>query len=96
MRKLYLPKLLLENWRKDIYEDRINKDHFLSALDNIYDMGNEERRRLGKLGRQHVLKNYNFDVFEKTWVEYMLKVYEESGSWDTRKDYSGIVYKEIA
>ena len=79
-----------------IYEDRINKDHFLSALDNMYDMGAEERNRLGQLGRKHVMANYNFDNFEQQWVDFMLKVSEESGSWDTRKDYNGIVFKEIA
>ena len=79
-----------------IYEDRINKDHFLSALDNIYDMGTEERQRLGQLGREHVLKNYNFDDFETNWVNLMLKVYEEEGSWDNRTKYSRIIFKEIA
>jgi len=79
-----------------IYEDRVNKDHFLSALDNLYDMGPEERNKLGQLGRQHVLKNYNFDEFEKRWIDFMLKVYEEEGSWQTRTNYNGIIYKEIA
>jgi len=79
-----------------IYEDRISKDHFISALSNMYDMGEEERRKMGKLGREHVLKNYNFKDFEKNWVDLMVKVYEEEGSWDTRTNYNGIYFKEIA
>ena len=79
-----------------IYEDRISKDHFLSALSNMYDMGENERRRLGQLGRQHVLNNYNFKDFEKKWLDFMIKFHEEQGSWETRKDYNGIVFKEIA
>jgi glycosyltransferase involved in cell wall biosynthesis len=79
-----------------IYEDRINKEHFISALSNLYDMGAEERERLGELGRRHVLENYNFKDFEEKWVSFMTKVHEEEGSWGTRKNYNGIVYKEIA
>ena len=79
-----------------IYEDRINKDHFLSALDNMYDMGPEERTRLGQLGREHVLKNYNFDDFQNKWVDLMLKIHQREGSWETRTNYNGITFKEIA
>jgi glycosyltransferase involved in cell wall biosynthesis len=79
-----------------IYEDRISKNHFFSALSNMYDMGAEERHRLGELGRQHVLKNYNFENFEKQWVEFMMRVHKESGSWETRKNYSNITFKEVA
>jgi glycosyltransferase involved in cell wall biosynthesis len=79
-----------------IYEDRISKDHFLSALDNMYDMGQDERRRLGSLGRQHILNNYNFQNFEQRWVDLMLDIYETEGSWESRANYNGIVFKEIA
>jgi glycosyltransferase involved in cell wall biosynthesis len=79
-----------------IYEDRLNKDHFISALDNIYDMGPDSRAELGKLGRIHVLKNFNFNNFNDQWVKFMLKAHEESGSWETRKGYNGIYFKEVA
>jgi len=79
-----------------IYEDRVSKDHVLSALSNMYDMGEEERERLGKLGRVHVLKNYNFNNFQNQWLEFMLEIAEQNGSWDTRQNYNGIVFKEIA
>jgi len=50
-------------------------------------MSAEERKELGKLGRQHVLKNYNFENFQKRWVDIMLDIHERHGSWDTRKLY---------
>lgn len=79
-----------------IYEDRLSKDHVLSALSNMYDMGTEERQKLGKLGRVHVLKNYNFNNFGEKWVNLMTEVAEQNGSWDTRTNYNGIRFKEIA
>jgi glycosyltransferase involved in cell wall biosynthesis len=79
-----------------IYEDRISKEHFFSAMDKMMALGKEGRRSMGTKGRQHVLENYNFENFNKTWVEYMLKVHEEEGSWETRKKYNGIRFKEVA
>ena len=67
--------------------DRINKEVFVSSLKKLYDMTPEERGNLGELGRQHVEKNYNFETFNNNWINYMLKVHEESGSWETRKNY---------
>ena len=50
-------------------------------------MPKEKRRELGKAGREHVLKNYNFEDFNKSWVDLMTKVYEERGSYENRKQY---------
>jgi len=79
-----------------IYEDRINKDQFLSALSKIYNIPAEERRKMGMLGRQHVEKNYSFDKFNSTWVEFIDKVVEEGGSWEARTNYNGIRFLEVA
>ncbi len=78
-----------------IYEDRISKDHFKSALSNMYDMGPAERRKLGLAGLEHVKKNYNFNNFNSQWVDLMTKVYEKNGSWGNRRGYNGISFKEI-
>ena len=72
-----------------IYEDRVSKEDFISALEKIYNMKEEERQRLGAAGRQHVLKNYNFENFNTTWVNTMLNLYEKHGSWESRKNYQG-------
>ena len=79
-----------------IYEDRISKKAFLAALNQMYDGGEEFRRELGDNGRKHILENYNFETFNKKWVELMLDVYERNGSWETRKNYSSITFKEVA
>ena len=46
-------------------------------------------------GLNHTRKNYNFNTFKEKWVELMLDVHEKNGSWETRKEYSGIYFKEI-
>ena len=78
-----------------IYEDRISKESFLSALDKMYLIDESARRSLGEQGNRHVRKNYSFDSFEKNLIETMLNVHEKHGSWPT-KNYSSIVFKEVA
>jgi hypothetical protein len=58
-------------------------------------MPKEEREQLGKDGRSHVVKNYNFENFAKQWDELFTMVYEEWGSWDTRKNYKSWILKEV-
>jgi glycosyltransferase involved in cell wall biosynthesis len=79
-----------------IYEDRISKKAFMAALDQMYDGGEEFRNELGANGRKHVLENYNFESFNEKWVNLILKIHEEEGSWETRKGYSNITFKEVA
>ena len=78
-----------------IYEDRISESHFKSALSNIYDMGHEERKKLGAAGRNHALTNYGFNDFKQKWVDVMTNIHEDHGSWDSRKKYTSINFKEI-
>ena len=68
-----------------ICEDRINEKDFVDACVKMYNMSNEERESLGKLGYEHVNKNYNFENFRNTWVDLMLDIYEKNGSWGDRK-----------
>lgn len=79
-----------------IYEDRLDKNQFMSALSKIYFMTPEARREMGMKGREHVLKNYNFETFNKQWVELMDSVVEKHGSWENRKEYNGIYFGEVA
>jgi len=78
-----------------IYEDRISANQFKNALTQMYECGHEYRRELGMIGLKHIQENYAFKDFEDKWVSTMLKVHEECGSWDTRKGYNGITFKEI-
>lgn len=70
-----------------IREDRLNQDDVVDAMYKIYSMSKEERQKLGANGRQHVLKNYNFENFCNTWVELMTDIHETHGSWETRKNH---------
>jgi len=79
-----------------IYEDRISKEQLHAALDKMYALSTEERHELGAKGAKHVQQNYNFKQFGEKWVNLMLKIHEEHGSWETRKGYSGITFKEVA
>ena len=68
-----------------IYEDRISKEDFVSALEKIYNMSDEERRELGKTGHNHVQENYNFDAYVEKWEKLLKNVHEVHGSWKSRK-----------
>ena len=70
-----------------IYEDRLNKEDFLNALTELYEMGDEKRNELGLMGRDWTQKQFNFEDFTQRWDELFTKVYEECGSWDDRSNY---------
>jgi glycosyltransferase involved in cell wall biosynthesis len=79
-----------------IYEDRLNEEVVVAALLEMYNKTEEERRSLGALGREHVIKNYNFESFQTNWVDLVNKIHQEHGSWDTRKKYKTWELLEIA
>ena len=79
-----------------IYEDRISKEDFINALLKLYKMSKDERKAMGMKGRQHVLKNYNFENFEKRWVEVVDEIVEKHGSWETRQHYKRWHLLEVA
>jgi glycosyltransferase involved in cell wall biosynthesis len=79
-----------------IYEDRISASHFKAALTKIYSMSDESRVEMGRLARQHVVNNYNFENFSNQWVKLMTDVHEKEGSWDTRAKYNNIRFGEVA
>ncbi len=72
-----------------IYEDRVSGTDVVDAMEKMYNMGAEERKKLGAAGREHVMKNYNFENFNKEWIQTMLNLHEENGSWENRKNYTG-------
>jgi glycosyltransferase involved in cell wall biosynthesis len=78
-----------------IYEDRISKEDFLSALLEMYNKTEEELQELGKLGKQHVQNNYNFETFNERWVNLMTNIHEKHGSFDTRKNYENIRVEQL-
>ena len=61
----------------------------------MINMPEEERLRLGKLGREHVQKNYNFNSYTNEWVKIIDETIEKHGSWDKRKLYKPYTFTEI-
>ncbi len=78
-----------------IYEDRVSREDVINAFETILSMSEEERRETGLAGRQHVVDNYNFETFNKTWVDTLTQLHEEEGSWETRKHTQRWVLEEI-
>ncbi len=78
-----------------IYEDRISKEDFLNALLEMYNKSDEELQELGKLGKQHVQDNYNFDMFNERWVNLMTNIHDKYGSFETRKNYKNIRVEKL-
>ena len=79
-----------------IYEDRLSGNDVIAAMETMLHMSEEKRKALGEAGRQHVIDNYNFETFNKTWVDVLTKLHEEEGSWDTRKQTQRWVVEEVA
>ena len=79
-----------------IYEDRLSEGQVVSALEKMFVMTSEERKQLGMKGREHVMENYNFETFNKQWVDIMTEIHEQEGSWETRTNYNGIRFLEVA
>ena len=78
-----------------IYQDEISGDGFVNALCQMNDLTRKERKELGMKGREHALKNYGFETYQTRWDEIMTKVYNERGSWDSRKQYKSWTLKDI-
>jgi len=70
-----------------IYEDRIGKEDFISAVEKFYNASNEDRLNMGKLGRKHVTENYSMSKFSGLWYTTLKNTLERCGSWENRKGY---------
>ena len=79
-----------------IYEDRLNGADVTEAMEKMFNLTNKQREKMGLLGRKPVMKNYNFETFNQTWVDVMTKLHEEEGSWNTRKFNKRWTLKEVA
>jgi glycosyltransferase involved in cell wall biosynthesis len=78
-----------------IFEDRISKDDFISALKEMYNAGPEKLQEIGSLGRKHLETNYNFSDFAKKWDDVLTTLHEEAGSWASRTNYACWELKEV-
>jgi len=78
-----------------IYEDRLNKDDFINALMEVYNMSESERRETGKMGRAHVLKNYGYERYAEEWDSLLMEIHDKYGSWDNRTGYKTWDFTEV-
>ena len=51
---------------------------------------------MSEMGIAHVTKNYNFEKYEKRWVELMDSIIEKHGSWENRKGHKRWHLMEVA
>ena len=79
-----------------IYEDRLSKHDFHKSLDIALKMSDKIYKKMSVQGREHVKNNYNFENYEKRWIEYMDQIVEEHGSWENRKQYKRWHLMEVA
>jgi glycosyltransferase involved in cell wall biosynthesis len=81
-----------------IYEDRLNKEQFLDAIEQMYYSWHDKSEiyeRWVEKGQKHVKDNYNFEAFCERWVEAISHIHEKYGSWETRKGYKSWELMEI-
>ena len=79
-----------------IYEDRIGQADFEKAMNKALKLPKTKYKKMSEAGIRHVKQNFSFQNFEKQWVEFMDKVIDESGSWETRKNYKRWNLLEVA
>ena len=53
-------------------------------------------KKMAELGKKHVVDNYNFEKYEKSWIQLMDDIIERHGSWETRKGYNRWHLMEVA
>ncbi len=68
-----------------IYQDRVSKEDFLQAMTEMVQMTPSEREELGRLGKEHVEKNYNLESYSKSWRAAISDTIGAGGSWSTRE-----------
>ena len=79
-----------------IYEDRISKKDFISTLKKALKLSSTKYDNMSKLGIEHVKRNYNFEKYEKGWVDTIDEIIEKHGSWENRVGYKRWHLMEVA
>ena len=79
-----------------IYEDRISQADFEKALSSALNASKKAYNKMSKEGMKHVAENYNFEKFEREWIETMDNFVKEHGSWKDRKGYKRWHLMEVA
>jgi glycosyltransferase involved in cell wall biosynthesis len=79
-----------------IYEDRISQTDFHNVMKKALNLSKPKYKKMSDNCLEHVNKNYNFENYEKNWVELMDSIVERHGSWENRKIYKRWHLMEVA
>ena len=79
-----------------IYEDRISQADFEKYLTKALNMSDKMYKKIALQGQKHVKNNYNFENYEKEWVQVMDEFIERNGSWEERRGYERWHLLEVA
>ena len=79
-----------------IYEDRISQQDFHNTLKKALNISAKNYRKMSVKGREHIEKNYNFEVYKDNWIKLIDDVIERHGSWENRKFYDRWHFMEVA
>ena len=78
-----------------IYEDRVSQDDFEKCLNKALKLPKNRYKKMAAAGIKHVSENYSFENYTKSWIKTMDNFIEKHGSWENRKNYNNIRFKEI-
>ena len=78
--------------KKNLFPELKTKEDYVVWLK----LTKKKYKALAKAGRDHVLKNYNFENYENQWVKIMDDFTEKNGSWENRKNYKSWHLMEVA
>lgn len=67
-----------------IFEDRFVTEDLFNAMLKIFNMTNEERHKLGKLGRVHLENNFNLKMWNKFWPSLFDDIISRYSSWPNK------------
>lgn len=70
-----------------IFEDVVSHESVTKAMMTVYEWGPEKREEVGKLAREHALKNYSMDHLISEWDKTLTQLTE---NWKTNKRWEKI------
>jgi len=79
-----------------IYEDRISQEDFTAILKKAIKLSKPKYNKMSKDGLKHVNDNYNFETYQKKWIDLIDDVVEKHGSWENRINHKRWHFMEVA
>ena len=79
-----------------IYEDRISKEDFIKTLKKALNLSAPKYKKLSELALNHIHTNYNFENYEKSWIDLIDETIKKHGSWENRINHKRWYLMEVA